>query len=139
MIMLMPLGTQPYRGAGIRTLLVIEDYDKLRAALGQHFERRGYRVYSVSRGKDAEALAVSVLPQAVLLDYDLGSEDAVMLAKHLRVILPGSAIVITGGPDNILVRSKIEAVGGIQYLPHTHELASLDALIEAMTANTKVK
>jgi len=135
----MPIGNQPYPGAGIQTLLVVEDYDKLRAALGQHFERRGYRVYSVSRGRDAEAIAVSVLPQAVLLDYDLGSEDAVMLAKHLRAILPGSTIVITGGPDNALVRTKIEAVGNIQYLPHTHELASLDALIEVMTSAAKLK
>jgi DNA-binding response OmpR family regulator len=137
--MLMPIGNQLYKGAGIQTLLVIEDYDKLRAALGQHFERRGYRVYSVSRGRDAEAIAVSVLPQAVLLDYDLGSEDAVMLAKHLRAILPGSTIVITGGPDNALVRRKIESVSNIQYLPYTHELTALDTLIEAMTSNTKVK
>jgi DNA-binding response OmpR family regulator len=137
--MLMPIGNQLYTGTGIRTLLVIEDYDKLRAALGQHFERRGYRVYSVSRGKDAEALAESVLPQAILLDYDLGSEDAVLLAKQLRRILPGSTIVITGGPDNELVRSKIERVSGVKYLPHTHELTVLDALIDSMTNPAKVK
>jgi DNA-binding response OmpR family regulator len=139
MVMLMPIGNQPYKGTGIRTLLVVEDYDKLRAALGQHFERRGCRVYSVSRGRDAEAIAVSMLPQAVLIDYDLDSEDAVLTAKHLRTILPGSTIVITGGPDNVLVRRKIEAIGNIQYLPQTHELASLDALIEAMTSITKIK
>lgn len=135
----MPIGNQLHHSLGMRSLLVVEDYDKLRAALGHHFERRGYRVYSASRGKDAEAIAHSLLPQAILLDYDLGSEDAMTIAKHLRSILPGSAIIITGGPDNALIRQKIGAIDGVKYLPHTHELGSLDELIEAVSLDHQVK
>jgi DNA-binding response OmpR family regulator len=111
---------------------VIEDYDKLRAALGRHFEKRGFRVYSVTRGKDAEAIAHSLLPQAILLDYDLASEDAVTVAKHLRAILPGSVIIITGGPNNALVRAKIADADSVEYLPYTHELSSLDKLLDSV-------
>lgn len=132
----MPIGNLPYTGLGIRSLIVIEDYDKLRAALGQHFERRGFRVYSVSHGKDAEAIAHSLLPQAILIDYDLAAEDAVTIARHLRAILPGSAIIITGGPNNAIVRARIEAADNIQYLPYTHELTALDSLIDEVSLRT---
>ena len=127
----MPIGNSLQPGLAMRSLLVVEDYDKLRAVLGHHFERRGYRVYSATRGKDAEAIAHSLLPQAVLLDYDLGGEDVVLIAKRLRVIVPGSQIIITGGPDNVIVRAKIDAIEGVSYFPKTHELALLDELLDA--------
>ena len=132
--MLMPIGNSILMSPGMRSLLVVEDYDKLRAVLGHHFERRGYRVYSATRGKDAEAIAHSVLPQAVLLDYDLGGEDVLSIAKRLKAILPGSPIIITGGPDNAIVRAKIAAVEGVSYFPKTHELASLDELLDTAFA-----
>ncbi len=126
-------------GRAVPSLLVVEDYDKLRAMLGHHFERRGYRVYSVSRGKDAEAIAHSLLPQLILLDYDLAGEDALTIAKHLQAILPGSQIVITGGPDNALVRAKMNALEGVSYFPKTHELSMLDKFLDSLLAERKVK
>jgi DNA-binding response OmpR family regulator len=135
----MPIGNPIYTSRAIPSLLVVEDYDKLRAVLGHHFERRGYRVYSVSRGKDAEAIAHSLLPQVILLDYDLAGEDALMIARHLQTILPGSKIIITGGPDNAMVHAKIEALDGVVYFPKTHELTSLDELIDATVDSRNVK
>lgn len=137
--MLMPIGNPLHMSRAIPSLLVVEDYDKLRAMLGQHFERRGYRVYSVSRGKDAEAIAHSLLPQVILLDYDLAGEDALTIARHLQTILPGSKIIITGGPDNAVVHAKIKALDGVAYFPKTHELSTLDELIDAAIDKRKVK
>jgi DNA-binding response OmpR family regulator len=115
---------------GNQSLLFIEDFDRLRLALEQHFEKRGYRIYSATRSTDAEALAHSILPQAIFLDYDLAADDAVTVAKQLRTILPGSIIIITGGPNNAIVRSRIEAAGNIRYQPFIHELVTIDQLLE---------
>lgn len=137
--MLMPIGNPLNLSMGMRSILVVEDYDKLRAALGHHFERQGFRVFSASRGKDAEAIAHSLLPQAVLLDYDLGSEDSIMIAKHLRAILPGSTIVMTGGPNNAMVQAKVSKLDNVKYFPHTHDIDTLDSLLEEMVPGRQVK
>jgi len=111
-------------------LLIVEDYEKMRLFFARHFEKNGYRVYSAARIGDAESLAHSVLPNVVLIDYDLERENAYEAVKKLHLVVPGARIIVFGGVESDEIRSKIVALGGTDFVPHGYDIEELDSLIQ---------
>jgi DNA-binding response OmpR family regulator len=116
------------RGLG-GVLLIVEDYEEMRLFFAHHFEKNGYRVYSAARIGDAESLAHSVLPNVILIDYDLGSENAYDAVKKLHEIVPGARIIVFGGVESDEIRSKIVALGGTDFVSGGYDIEKLESLL----------
>lgn len=110
-------------------VLIVEDYDAIRAYMARHFEREGFRVYSASNASNALALADTVLPQIVVVDYDLSHEDALTAVSQLRATLPGSIIMVYGGVESNEFHERVKACGADDVLTTGYDLESLDRLI----------
>lgn len=121
-------GEQSSRSLG-SVLLIVEDYEKMRLFFARHFEKNGYRVYSAARIGDAESLAHSVLPNVILIDYDLERENAYEAIKKLHLVVPGARIIVFGGVESEETRSKIVSLGGTDFVPHGYDIEKLDSLI----------
>jgi DNA-binding response OmpR family regulator len=78
----------PKETKNVRSILILEDFDRIRHFFAHHFEKRGFRVYSAARLQDAEAVALTVLPQVVIIDYDLEREDASKDTLRRRFCIP---------------------------------------------------
>jgi DNA-binding NarL/FixJ family response regulator len=87
-------------------VLIIDDQSTFRRAARGLLERLGYRVVGEgSGGAAAVALATRLLPDAVLLDVRLGTEDGFAVARALADACPGAAVLLAScdhqDPDEV--------------------------------------
>ncbi len=117
------------------TLLILEDFDAIRAYLSEHFRSHGYQVYSASALGDALAVAREEDPEVVAIDYDLGTENAYQAIEHLRSALPGSYIVLMGGPGTHEIEERAKQAGASRVLGKAYHLAELDTIVSEAGTN----
>src|SRR5665811_1534349 len=51
-------------------MLILEDFDEIRAFLSRHFTQQGYDVFSSATLRDAIAIAWEEAPHIIIVDYD---------------------------------------------------------------------
>jgi CheY-like chemotaxis protein len=66
------------------TVLIVDDEEDLAAAVEALLQRRGFRTFKVADGKQAVAAATEILPDLVLLDYELPELDGLRVIARLR-------------------------------------------------------
>lgn len=66
------------------TIMVVEDNEPSRDALGRRLERRGYRVVVAADGQQAVAVAHSAKPDLILMDLGLPIMDGWEATKQLK-------------------------------------------------------
>jgi DNA-binding NarL/FixJ family response regulator len=83
-------------GAMSARVLIVDDSPAFRAAARAMLVHRGYRVVGeASDGAAAVALAARLLPDAVLLDVHLGTDDGFAVARAVTGACPGAAVLLT--------------------------------------------
>jgi DNA-binding NarL/FixJ family response regulator len=87
-------------------VLIVDDQNTFRTAARALLERRGYRVVGeASDGAAAVELATRLLPDAVLLDVRLGTDDGFAVARVLAGACPGAAVLLAScdhhDPDEV--------------------------------------
>jgi DNA-binding response OmpR family regulator len=110
-------------------MLIVEDYDAIRAVLAKHYEHTGFTVYSASTLHGALVIARTVYPLIVLMDYELTGRNALHGIRQLREILPHSILVLSGGADTTAFREIAQEHGASALWPEGYDLAVLDRLI----------
>lgn len=84
----------PDSGAGVQTVLIVDDDEEMRHVLHLLCETEGLRVVGeASNGVEAIPLALSHQPDVVILDYRLPRLDGEGAAEILRAVIPGTKIV----------------------------------------------
>lgn len=73
-------GQQPCRGL----VLIVDDEEDLAAAVEALIQRRGFRTCKVHDGPSGVAAAHELLPDLVLLDYELPELDGLQVLERLR-------------------------------------------------------
>ena len=68
----------------MRTILIIDDEDDIRAILTYNLEKENYRVLNASNGKDGIELAQQHTPDLVLLDVMMPEMDGIEVCEYLR-------------------------------------------------------
>lgn len=68
----------------MRTILIIDDEDDIRAILTYNLEKENYRVLNASNGKDGIELAQQHTPDLVLLDVMMPEMDGIEVCEFLR-------------------------------------------------------
>ncbi|PYO07074.1 MAG: Fis family transcriptional regulator [Gemmatimonadetes bacterium] len=88
-------------------MLVIDDEQGIRAALGQLLEFEGYEVRTVANATDGIAEYQKWRPQLVFLDVKMAGMDGMEALKRLRELDPSATVVMISG--HATIRTAVEA------------------------------
>jgi len=90
-----------------RRILVIDDEQGIRAALGQLLEFEGYEVHTLANATDGIAEYQKWHPHLVFLDVKMAGMDGMEALKKLRELDPGATVVMISG--HATIRTAVEA------------------------------
>lgn len=75
-------------------ILLIDDDEDFRSALAANLADDGYPVGEFARPGDVPALGSLEPPSALILDYQMGSEDGLSFADRFHAVYPGVPVVM---------------------------------------------
>jgi len=90
-----------------RKILVIDDEQGIRGALGQLLEYEGYEVRTIANATDGIAEYQKWRPHLVFLDVKMAGMDGMEALKRIREIDPGATVVMISG--HATIRTAVEA------------------------------
>jgi two-component system nitrogen regulation response regulator NtrX len=90
-----------------RRILVVDDEQGIRAALGQLLEYEGYEVRAVSNAADGISEYQKWKPDLVFMDVKMGGMDGLEALKQLRELDPVAIVVMISG--HATIRTAVEA------------------------------
>ena len=90
-----------------RRILVVDDEQGIRGALGQLLEYEGYEVRTTSNATDGIAEYQKWKPDLVFMDVKMGGMDGLEALKRLREIDPAATVVMISG--HATIRTAVEA------------------------------
>ena len=90
-----------------RRILVIDDEQGIRAALGQLLEYEGYEVRTIPNAADGIAEYQRWRPQLVFLDVKMAGMDGMEALKKIRELDPAATVVMISG--HATIRTAVEA------------------------------
>ncbi|NLX35067.1 MAG: response regulator transcription factor [Chloroflexi bacterium] len=84
-----------------RTVLIVDDEERLRALVRTYLEREGYRVLTAANGREALRLTRSEKPDLIILDIMMPEMDGYeYVRQHRAESLPGAIIMLTARVDD---------------------------------------
>jgi two-component system nitrogen regulation response regulator NtrX len=90
-----------------RRILVVDDEQGIRAALGQLLEYEGYEVHTASNATEGIADYQKYKPNLVFLDVKMPGMDGMEALKKIREIDPAATVVMISG--HATIRTAVEA------------------------------
>jgi two-component system nitrogen regulation response regulator NtrX len=90
-----------------RRILIVDDEQGIRAALGQLLEFEGYEVKAAAGGVEGIALYEQWRPQLVFLDVKMAGIDGLETLKRLRALDRGAIVVMISG--HATIQNAVEA------------------------------
>src|SRR5687767_3561266 len=90
-----------------RRILVVDDEQGIRAALGQLLEYEGYEVRTVSNAADGISEYQKFRPNLVFMDVKMAGMDGMEALKKIREIDPAATVVMISG--HATIRTAVEA------------------------------
>ncbi|UQA62260.1 response regulator transcription factor [Polyangium aurulentum] len=102
--------------SGAPTLLIVDDDEPLRAALGEAFARRGYAVSLALDPASALGLAEGQVFEYALVDVRMPGGSGIDLVRALKTIDEGTRIVVFTGYGTIANAVEAMRAGAIDYL-----------------------
>jgi DNA-binding response OmpR family regulator len=115
----------------VAQLLVVEDDERIRAALIRALRERGHAVSSAANGLEGLRQAVDERPDLVVLDLGLPGLDGRELLRMLRAVSSVPVIVATARDDEQSVVQALDA-GADDYVVKPFPAGQLDARIRAV-------
>lgn len=109
-------GQAPLDAAPLPTLLLVDDDDAFRAALGGALSRRGFAVTAAANALEAEALARSSVFEYALVDVRMPGPSGIDLVATLRALDEGTRIVVFTGYGTITNAVAAMRAGAVDYL-----------------------
>jgi hypothetical protein len=111
-------------------LLVEENYaPRLRALL----EGDSHTVHQASDGLSAIALAATVQPHVVVIDFDLAMADDYAVARHVRRACRAAQLIALARRGSEAERQQMNAAGFAGFLLKPSDPSHLKRLVEQLT------
>jgi DNA-binding NtrC family response regulator len=110
-------------------ILLVDDHEAIRVALADYLESQGYEVATAAGVAEARTTFRARMPDAAVLDYDLGDGDALQLLAELRALDPTCAIVILTGQGSIDLAVRAMREGADHFLTKPVELPALSVIL----------
>jgi DNA-binding NtrC family response regulator len=111
-------------------LLIIEDELVLAKNMARFFERQGHDVAVAHDGPQGLALAREVMPDVVVVDFQLPGMDGVEVIKALRQLDEQMRIVMVTGHGTVAVAVEAMKAGSMDILTKPVTLESLREVVE---------
>ncbi len=130
------IGTvNPVSSPGAR-VLVVDDELAARESLSELLTTLGHAVVgAVEDAASAQARAMELHPDAILMDVLLPGANGIEAAQAISRALPGTAIVLISGDDTIqLTDAEADASGAVAFLPKPVPPRILDSTIRLAVA-----
>jgi two-component system nitrogen regulation response regulator NtrX len=97
-------------------VLIADDEQGVRAALGQLLEYEGYEVKAVTSGSEALKAWESWRPHLAFLDVKMSGIDGLETLKRLRVIDPAALVIMISGHGTIQTAVEATQLGAYDFL-----------------------
>lgn len=114
------------------TILLVDDHESIRVAIADFLEAHGFQVVTASGVEEARTTFRARMPDAAVLDYNLGDGDALQLLSEMRALDPACAIVILTGQGSIDLAVRAMQGGADHFLTKPVELPALRAILERL-------
>ena len=115
-------------------VLLIDDNDDTREAVGQFLRTHGHIVRTAPNGKEAMAALTSDTPDVVVLDYKMPEMDGISFLEVIRCYLRWQSlpvILVTAYPEGSHIRRAAELGVRKTFLKSEYDLNDLLGHIEA--------
>jgi signal transduction histidine kinase len=125
--------TSPVPGAGLKTVLVIDDDKRLRPVLIEGLEAAGYRTLQAPDTAIGAELARTHLPDVIVCDIDMPGQDGKGFLKQLRLdpeLADRQFVLMTGDPSYANPRAGME-LGADDFLLKPFSLGDLTRAVAA--------
>lgn len=120
-------------------LLIVEDDDVIRKTLSEVFSKKGFKVLSADKGKDALEFVKTHKVDIALLDLKLPDVNGLAVLKNMHEVDDRiMAIVVTAYPDVKTAISAIKA-GAYDYINKPFELEELKLLVDKALETKRLK
>ena len=118
------------------SILIVDDEEGIRIALGNLFRSAGYDVALAESAASALKSLHSRPPDAALLDIRLGGDDGISLLKAMRKVIPDLVIIMITGHGSIDSSVRAMKEGASDYI-----LKPLDntTILEAVSRNLELR
>jgi len=111
---------------GEPTLLLADDDDAFRQALGRAMARRGFAVTLVANADEAESAAREQVFEYALVDVRMPGKNGIDLVAALRAIDDGTRIVVLTGYGTIASAIAAMRAGAVDYLTKPVDAAACE-------------
>lgn len=124
------VGEVPPRG-GNRTVLVVDDDERIRVLARKTLERHGYCVLVAQNGAEAVHIYTQHGPEisVVIMDMAMPVMDGPTAIKQLRTINPDVPVIASSGLESVGGAAKAIGVGSVLFIPKPY---TADALLRAV-------
>lgn len=118
------------------SVLVVDDDEGIRDLVGNYLGSQGLLVFEATSDAELSASVSENLPDVILLDVNLGSEDGFAIARRLRSHWHGGLLMVSGRGDTIDRVVGLE-IGADDYITKPFELRELLARIRSVSRRSR--
>lgn len=118
-------------------VLVVDDDLDIRNFFSNYLSRQGFKVDSVSKGRDALSFLVSNQPDALLLDLRLPDIDGLDVLREAREIRPNIAVIVMTGYATVESSVEVMKLGAWNY--HVKPIEDLSKISNELRQATASK
>ncbi len=113
-----------------RSLLIVEDDDRLRGRLARALAERGFETREAGDVPSAMAAAREDSPEYVLVDLRMPGGSGLDVVREVKAIDPGTTVVVLTGYGSIATAVEALRLGAVEYLTKP---ADVDQIVAAFT------
>ena len=110
-------------------LLVIDDEEAILQMVKEHFELRGFEVFSASDGEEGLELATKTNPHVILLDLKMKKTDGEKILPQLRLSLPQTKIFVVSAHQEETTKKKLQEEGIDSFFEKPVSILELEQII----------
>ncbi|MBC8286129.1 MAG: hybrid sensor histidine kinase/response regulator [Nitrospinae bacterium] len=122
-----------------KNILVVDDNKTLRNLFTNQFKLLGYKVCAVSSGLMALEYLEDNSVDVITLDYEMPEMDGLEVFQELQKVRPDIPVIMLTAYGNISLVERFMDLGGAGFLEKPCELSILDAKIQQILSNWKLK
>jgi len=120
----------PSESDHLRSLLIVEDDDRLRSRLSRALAERGFETREAADVKSAVAAAREDSPEYVLVDLRVPGGSGLDVVREVKSIDPATTVVVLTGYGSIATAVEAVRLGATEYLTKP---ADVDQIVAALT------
>ena len=116
----------------LRTILIVDDEERLRRALERSLRQENRRTYSAASGEEAEDLLREKKVDLVITDLVMPGMDGMALVRSIKSSDPGVKIIIITAYGSAESMAEAQALGVACYLAKPCDLSDLKSKVNEL-------